>query len=79
MIDTMDLKLSNHIEWLNWGQKSKFYIKIQLFRINSKSTGEFPSEDKRDIDPFQDIHFFPFPVLLILTSLQWLGQQGPTG
>ena len=40
---------------------------------------EFPPELKRDPDPSQDIHFSPFPVLLILTSLQGVGQHEPTG
>lgn len=30
--------------------------------VRRKSTGEFPLEEKRDLDPSQDIHFYPFSV-----------------
>ena len=62
---------------VNWERKVWCYVKILQLGSKKQEYVEFPPEMKRDLDPSQDIHSSPFPVLLILTSPQRWGQYGP--
>ena len=70
----MDLNASKpHIEWIKLRKRNVWhYVKILQVGSKKQEYMEFPPEMKKDPDPSQDIHFSPFPVLLVLqVSREW--------
>ena len=77
----MDFNISKpHIEWIKLREKNvSHYVKILQVGGKKQEYMKFPLEMKKDPDPSQDIHFSSFLILLVLTSLQRVGQHGATG